>query len=202
MKRLLLVSFILLIAGSLLASNMGFKLSYGLTNTGSYQLNWVSLPYYWGTSATASTVCSDIGGNAFSITYWDRPTEGNISWLCSGVGTDFTIAPGEAIAVKVSSPTTWTIVGSHNPTQILALANTGSYQLNWVSVPYHTLRTNASGICTDVGSNAFSITYWDRTTEGNISWLCSGVGTDFTLTPGEGIAVKVSSPTNWTPSHY
>jgi len=200
MKKFLLVMLVLAASSALLASNMGFKLTYALTKVGNAQMNWVSLPYYWGTGATASTVCTDIGANATQVSHWVKATETYEDWLC-GSGTDFTIAPGEAIMVKVSTATNWVIVGSHNPSQTVNLQKLGNSQMNWVSVPYHTTRTNASGICTDVGVNATQVSHWVRATEQFEDWLC-GSGTDFTITPGEGVMVKVSTATTWTPSHY
>jgi hypothetical protein len=204
MKKFFVVLLVLAASSALLASNMGFKLVYPLTSTGSYQLNWVSLPYYWGSSATASSVCTDIGGNAYSVSHWVRSSETYEDWSCTfSSGTDFAITPGEGIVVKVTSGTNWTIVGSHNPTTAYGLTKTGILQLNWVSVPYHTTAATASGICTDVGANSYSVSHWVRSSETYEDWSCVySSGTDFAIAPGEALAVKVSAATTWTPSHY
>jgi hypothetical protein len=197
---------VLAASSALMASNMGFKLTYGMISTGNYQLNWVGLPYYWGTAATANSVCADIGANAAEVHHWIRGVgnEKYESFLCGVGGTDFTINPGEAYLVKVSAATNWVIVGSHNPSLMVNLTSAGNYQLNWVSVPYHSTRTNASGLCTDVGANASEVHHWIRGAgnEKYESYLCGVGGTDFTLVPGEGVLIKVTAATSWTPSHY
>ena len=43
---------------------------------------------------------------------------------------------------------------------------------------------------------------WDTGSEAYQAWVCGSSGTDFTLTPGEGVIIKVTAATNWTPSHY
>lgn len=204
MKKFFVVLLVLAASSALLASNMGFKLVFPLSNTGNYQLNWVSLPYYWGSSATASSVCADIGANAVSVDRWVRPTEAYDDYNCQlSYGTDFAISPGEGIAVKVLSATNWTIVGSHNPGTGVSLTSVGNFKLNWVSVPYHTTAATASALCTDLGANAVSIDRWVRATEAYDDYNCVlSYGTDFALTPGEALAVKVSTATTWTPSHY
>ena len=202
MKKFFVVLLVLAASSALLASNMGFKLVRPLTNTGNFQLNWVSLPYYWGTSATASTVCSDIGVNASEVDRWDKVGEAYQAWVCGSSGTDFSISPGEAVMVKVTSASNWTIVGSHNPGAVVNLTTTGVLQLNWVSVPYHTTAATASGLCTDIGANSYEVDRWDTGSEVYQAWVCGSSGTDFTLTPGEGVIIKVTAATNWTPSHY
>jgi hypothetical protein len=204
MKKFFVVLLVLAASSALLASNMGFKLVYPLSNTGTYQLNWVSLPYYWGTSATASAVCTDIGANAFSVSHWVRASESYEEYDCPiAYGTDFSLTPGEALVVKVAGATNWTIVGSHNPGTSYGLTNTGTYQLNWVSVPYHTTAATASALCADIGANTFSVSHWVRASESYEEYDCPiAYGTDFSITPGEGLVVKVSAPTTWSPSHY
>jgi hypothetical protein len=205
MKRIFLIPVLVLsLCGLSLASNMGFKLNYTLKKTaGTTATNWVSLPFFW-SGANAQAVCTDIGAAATQIGRYDETTDTFVSWVCGNVGTPFTLTSGEAIFVKVTTDnTSWVIVGSHNDSASVTLKKTaGTTATNWVSTPYHTTATNAQGICTQI-ANATQIGRYDETTDTFVSWVCGNVGTPFTLTPGEGIFIKVTTDgTVWTPAHY
>jgi hypothetical protein len=206
MHRFTIFCFILVAASSLMASNMGFKLSYSLTNSGT-STNWVSLPYFWGSSATSATVCSDVGTGtqATEVGMYD-PASNSFSptWACGDTSnTPWGLTAGKAIYVKVSSGTTWTIVGSHDPSLALPLTNAGT-STNWVSIPYHTTATDSQTICTQVGGNATEVGAYDPATNAfTPTWACGDTSnTPWALTVGKGYYIKVSAVTNWTPAHY
>lgn len=193
--KLLLVTaaVLMLIVGTVaIGSNMGFKISIPLAAAGAS--NWVSIPYY-NSYTSASSIYNDITGAA-QVSRWDNPTGSIQTW--AGRGTDFAVTPGEAYVIKVSSPTNWIVVGSHNPSLSVSLAAGGAS--NWVSVPYHTTATSASVLFTQLGPNAAQVSRWDNPTGSIQTW--AGRGTDFPITPGEGVVIKVSSVTPWTPAHY
>jgi hypothetical protein len=184
---------VLAIGSAAIASNMGFKISIPLT--AGTATNWVSIPYY-NSYTNAASVFNDITG-ASQVSRWDNPTSSFQNW--SGTrGTNFNVAAGEAYAVKVSTATNWIVVGSHNPS--LALSLSAGTATNWVSVPYHTTATNAATLFNQITS-ASQVSRWDNPTSSFQNW--SGTrGTNFNLTAGEGIAVKVSAISSWTPAHY
>lgn len=190
-KVLLSAAAALMLIISLVAigSNMGFKISIPLAAGGAS--NWVSIPYY-NSYTNAASIYNDITG-ASQVSRWDN-TLGFQSW--TGRGTNFNTTAGEAYLVKVSAATNWIVVGSHNPSLALSLAAGGAS--NWVSVPYHTTATNAATLYNQI-TNASQVSRWDNTL-GFQSW--TGRGTNFNLTAGEGVLVKVSAGTSWTPAHY
>ena len=204
MKKFLLFAVVLIIAGGLLASNMGFKLTYSLTK-GRDGNNWVSLPYYFGSSWDAADLCTDIGV-ASEVGFFDEGTNTvNPSWICGDVGTPFTLDThaGKASYVKVASASSWTIVGSHDPSKTLNLTKAKDGN-NWVSLPYHTTGTDAQSICTEI-SNASEVGLFDEGTNTvSPSWICGDVGTPFTVNTniGKGLYVKVTAADTWQPAHY
>lgn len=179
------------IGSTAIASNMGFKINIALS-AGTAN-NWVSLPYY-NSYTFANTVYSDITG-CTQVARWNNPTSAFQSW--TGRGTNFAITGGEAYLVKVSAVTNWIVVGSHNPS--LAISLSSGTANNWVSIPYHTTAANAGALFTSITS-CTQVARWNNPTSAFQSW--TGRGTNFTITAGEGVLVKVSAASNWTPAHY
>jgi hypothetical protein len=99
--------------------------------------------------------------------------------------------------VKVSTGVNWIVVGSHNPS--LAISLTAGGASNWVSVPYHTTATNAATLFNSI-ANCTQVGRWNIPTRTYQSWV--GAGTNFNLTAGEAVVVKVNTGVTWTPSHY
>ncbi len=188
------VALMLVVSVATIGSNMGFKISIPLA-AGGY-LNWIALPYY-DSYSNAAAIFSDIP-SCTQVSRWDNPSGSYQTW--NGVkGTNFTPVAGEAYLVKVSVAGNWVVVGSHNPGFALSLSGNGA--LNWISVPYHTVDTNAAALFSEI-SSCTQVSRWDNTSGSYQTW--NGVkGTNFTLTPGEGVLVKVSATTvPWTPAHY
>jgi hypothetical protein len=205
MKKLpyLLLALLFFTTTGLFASNMGFKLTYNLKKTpGRTNTNYVALPAFW-SGSNAQDVCNDIGAAAVQIGIYDEATDTTTSYACGGGGTNFPLTSGQGIFVKVTTDNTpWVIVGSHNDTLSIPLQKTaGRTNTNYVAVPYHTTATNAQGICNQI-PQAVQIGKYDEPTDTTISYACGGGGTNFNITPGEGIFIKVTNATNWTPAHY
>jgi hypothetical protein len=215
MKRILFTVLLVVLSGTLLASNMGFKLNYNLTNSGTVQTNWVSLPYFYLTApVTAEMACDDIGGTCATlgnciVGHWVEATDTDVYWSCqTAKGTPFTITAGEAIYVKVNAPEAWTVVGSHDPSLNISMTNTGTVQTNWISVPYHTTALNAEDLCDQIGGTCATlgnciVGHWVETSDTDVYWSCqTAKGTPFSLTTGEGVYVKVNTPASFIPAHY
>jgi len=66
--------------------------------------NWVSVPYHT-TATNASTLFTQIS-NASQVSRWDNPTGLMQTW--TGRGTNFNLAAGEGVLVKVSVANSWT----------------------------------------------------------------------------------------------
>jgi hypothetical protein len=194
-KVLLVTAAVLMLIVSLVAigSNMGFKISIPLTITPAN--NWVSIPYY-NNYTTASSIFADITG-ATQVSRWDNATSAFQSWTGTR-GTNFAVTTAEAYLIKVSAAGNWIVVGSHNPGYAVPLTITPAN--NWISVPYHTTATTAGGLFAQLPS-ATQVSRWDNATSAFQSWTGTR-GTNFTITAGEGLLVKVSAGGNWTPAHY
>jgi hypothetical protein len=103
---------VLLIAGGLFASNMGFKLNYPLDKPGqngsASGTNTVALPFNQQTSlVNASDLASDIGAaNVVSISKFLRGNDGLFSY--PEPDGDFSLVPGASYRIQVSSNVSFT----------------------------------------------------------------------------------------------
>ena len=206
---------VVVLAGLAMASNMGFKLNYTLqTNAAGNNLNWVSLPYF-NNYTVAEDVVTDVDGDcgAGTVSNVKKFDPYNNSYTTHFPGSsknNFTIDTGISYGVKVSASCTWIIVGSHDDNYDpggsssvnLILSGGGISTDNWVSVPYHTTLSNAEDLCGEIGSTASSVRMFDTPNNSYTTHICGSTKNKFSLTPGLGVAVRVSSNTSWHPSHY
>lgn len=200
------------LVGIAVASNMGFKLNYGLTtNAVGNNINWVSLPYF-NNFTDANGIISDVNGDcgagtATRIIRFDTASNSFVTQTPGGKN-NFALTAGTSYGVEVSNPCTWIIVGSHDDTydpggtnSVSLVTNATGNNINWVSVPYHTTSSTAQDLCTEVGATATSIKYFDTANNSFTTVACGGKN-NFSLTPGLGVGVEVSANTTWNPSHY
>jgi hypothetical protein len=177
----------MLVAGSALASNTGFKLNYPLkftTATASNQ-NWMSAPTFYFPNGNVSValqnavdMCKDLNdfvvsnppAKVLTVGKWDTVNEVNVTQQCVSNKNAFNLVAGEGYAVvPVAANIVVNIVGSNNDTFAPNKGGTATYplqfstptasNLNWVSVPYHTTADNAVQLC---GA-------WNQQTSNNIS---------------------------------
>jgi hypothetical protein len=187
----LAVAVMLIVSVATIGSNMGFKISIPLT--AGYN-NYVSIPYY-NSYTNAGAIFSDVTG-ATQVKRWDNASGTFQSWNGTR-GTNFSVTEGEAYIITVSSTTNWVVVGSHDPS--FALTLTAGYN-NHVSIPYHTTATNAGTLFSQI-TGVTQVKRWDNASGTFQSWNGTR-GTNFTLSPGEGLIVTVSGTGTWTPAHY
>jgi hypothetical protein len=205
----------LLVAGGLMASNMGFKLNYGLLGPGAASASGTStiaLPYHQQTNlAQASDLLADMGGTTVvaSISKFVKSTDG-LSAYTGLAGENFTLVPGEAYLVSVKLDTNYIIVGSHNPNMMYTFDGPGingsASGTSLFSVPYHTTLTNAASLINEIDAQnapgtVASVSKYVKSTDG-LSAYTGLAGENFTLVPGEGYYVTVTSTATVTPSHY
>lgn len=216
-------------AGTLIASNMGFKLNYTLIGQGQATpegavsadgTNELALPDNRQSGLnTAKGLLTDIGASAQSIQKLIRSN--NSLCVYTGVkGTpctsDFALNSGEGYRVKVGgSNVSYVIVGSDNPSltytligqgQTVPEGGTSADGTNSYAFQYHSTSATAKDILTELGAGAQSV---QKLIRGNNS-LCVYTGvkgtpctTNFNLTPGESYRVKVGATNvSYTPSHY
>jgi hypothetical protein len=212
----------ILTAGGLLASNMGFKLNYQLKATGSALpeggtsasgTNTIALPFNAQTGLTnASGLRTDIGAaSTLSVSKFLRTTDlFQIYTGVKGSAADFSLVAGEGYMTKMSADVDYIIVGSHNPSLAIGLDPTGvngsASGTNVYAYPYHSTSASASALRNEIGAaNVLSVQKFLRGTDlFQIYTGVKGSAADFTLNPGEAYFIKISggSTINYTPSHY
>jgi len=173
--------------------------------SGNLGVNWVSLPFFNNT-ATAKSICTDIGANAASVAKYNVATDTFTTFTCLLTGPGFSTTEGEAYLIKVkNADTDWRIVGSHDNafTVNLKAATGGNLGVNWISIPYNTTATVAHDICTQAGSNTASVAKYNVANDTFTTHTCAlATINNFNLTPGEAYLIKVSADTSWVPAHY
>ncbi|HEX5045414.1 MAG TPA: hypothetical protein VFV75_21160 [Candidatus Polarisedimenticolaceae bacterium] len=207
---------VVLAAGGLLASNMGFKLNYpllapqvGVSATGT---STIALPdnRQAGVNA-ASSLMNDIGlASVANVQKFIEASDG--LQLYTGrkgtPGADFALAAGEGYFVKMNTTVNYIVVGSHDPSFANPLNAPGGGSAtgtNLFSYPYHSTAPTASALMNDIGlANVANVQKFLKATDG--LQLYTGrkgtPGADFALVPGEAYFVKMNTTVNYIPSHY
>jgi hypothetical protein len=205
---------VVLAAGGLLASNMGFKLNYplaatqvGVSNSGT---NTIALPdnRQAGVNA-ASTLQTDIGlASVTNVQKFLEASDGlQVYTGRKGSGPDFALAAGEGYFVKMAASVNYIIVGSHDPSFANPLNATGGGSnsgTNFFSYPYHSTATTASALQNDVGlASVTNVQKFLEASDGlQVYTGRKGSGPDFALVPGEAYFLKMAATVNYIPSHY
>ncbi|MEJ5165856.1 MAG: hypothetical protein WHV67_02370 [Thermoanaerobaculia bacterium] len=216
MKKLLFL-FLLMMAGILLSSNMGFKATMTFAPGGSNAW-WVSIPYYYfpqdvDSSGTVNSadVCAD-ATNLAGIFAWDSATGTPIGYTCGGIEDPFDIQKGRSYQFvgDGSATITWISVGSHDPTYQHSYPAGGSNAW-WVSIPYHwnpvdidsSGTKNSPDLCNEV-TNLAGVFAWDPATGTPIGYTCGGIEDPFDINVFNGYQFvgDGSATITWTPSHY
>jgi hypothetical protein len=214
----------LLVAGGLFASNMGFKLNYGLDSAGvngsASGTQSLALPYNQQTSLVkASDLRADVNAtvpNSFvQVSRFVKQTDGNQSYagLATDIPNDFTLTPGEGYTIVVSQPVNYIIVGSHDPGLVINLdaagTNGSATGTNSFAYPYHSTASKVSQLFAEIAAqggpgSVVQISRFVRQTDGNQSYagLATDIPNDFNLVPGESYSVVVANNVAYVPSHY
>lgn len=205
---------VVLAAGGLLASNMGFKLNYTLNATqvgvSASGTNSLALPDNRQAGVNlASNLMNDIGlVNTANVQKFLEATDGlQVYTGRKGSGPDFALATGEGYFVKMNTSVNYIVVGSHDPsfTHSLNAAGAGSASgTNLYSYPYHSTAATASSLMTDIGlANVTNVQRFLKATDGlQVYTGRKGSGPDFALAPGEAYFIKMNTTVNYIPSHY
>jgi hypothetical protein len=195
----------LVLAGRLLASNLGFHIEHTLLGPedSASGTNWLALP--WVPAAgldSASDLFVQLGGAA-TVEYVARvdPESRGLVTYTGGTENDFALSPGEGLVVKMKETVQYDLIGSHDPVSITlrgpADAMSGD---NQYAPPYHGTAKTASALIEDIGS-AFvdSVTRWVTDTDGIQSYTGTS-GVDFPLVPGHSYRVRVKRTVEYTPT--
>lgn len=224
-KRAFLVAAVglvaVLVAGGLVASNMGFKNNYPLDAAGingsATGTQSISLPYNQQTNInTAEDLINDIetvAGDPSAVSAVSRylSASDSLEGYTGFSGTNFSIVPGEGYLVTVNSSVNYIIVGSHAPQLPINLdgpgVNGSATGTTLWSYPYHSTAANAEDLINEINTAA------GASVVGAVSRYLAGSdslegytgfsGTNFTLVPGESYFISVTASVgNWFPNHY
>ena len=211
-----------LVAGGLVASNMGFKANYALDGPGANGsasgAQTLALPYFQQTNiVNAQDLISDINNDAGgavvdSVSRILRTTDLKDTYSLNTGGNNFAVAPGEGYIVVVTTSANYIIVGSHNPSLGINLDSPGTNGSNsgsqlW-AMPYHFTGSVAQDLISDIEAQAGagavdSVARQLRTTDALQTYSLSTGGTNFPLAPGEAYTIVMTSDAvNYIPSHY
>jgi hypothetical protein len=188
---------VLFLGGLVVASNMGFKWAptWSVVNTD----YWISLPYR-GTWSTAQDLC-DLVPNSTLVSRFDPSASVRTDWTCP-FGNNFGLTPGEGLFIRVSASSSPVFVGSHDDELTIPAGGfTVTATDYFLAIPYHTTAAVADDICTEI-ADATVVSRFDTGTGVRADWTCP-FGDNFTVNPGESLAVRVSQPgPGFVPSHY
>jgi hypothetical protein len=211
---------VVVLAGGLMASNMGFKLNlplYGATEavppsgTSASGTNFVALPYNPQVGiVNARDLWNDLGADPNILI--SRHIKANDQFNFYGTSTDlppngWNLAAGEAYVVKLGNVSqNYIVVGSHNPGLAINLVGPGPGSgTNYYAHPYHGVAANAKDLFFEIGG---PIQQLNRHVKLNDSFdFYSIAGTNlppngWDLKPGEGYIVKVGANHSFVPAHY
>jgi hypothetical protein len=207
----------LVLAGGLLASNMGFKLnlplvagSVGVSASGT---NFIGLPYNQQVGqVTARDLFTDIlAGGSVQFLNKHRKIDDQFEFYTFGGGSlppnGWNLQAGEAYIAKVGANQNYIIVGSHNPgLSINLVAGAGSASgTNFYVHPYHGVAATARDLFLEIGGSVQFINK-HRKLDDQFEFYTFGGGSrppnGWNLAPGEGYIIKVGSNIGLTPAHY
>jgi hypothetical protein len=192
------------LAGGLMASNMGFKLNFLLNGSSSSNsgTNYVSLPYNTQVGInTAKDLFLDIG--AATIQKHTRSTD-QFQIYTFGAG-DFSLNAGEAYIVGMgSADLNYIIVGSHDPSAQVQLDGAGTNGsasgTNYYAHPYHAVSATAQDLFLEIGAATLQ-----RHNRASDQFQIYTFGApNFSLNPGDAYIVNLGAGQNilFTPAHY
>lgn len=205
-----LTSVIILFAGGLLASNMGFKIVYplkaqaaGVSISG---FNTLGLPYVRREGIdTARTLLINIGiTNVAEIDRYNRAAnQYDVYSLANPV--DYPLVASEGYFVKMAQDLDYHIVGSHDPGAVIHLIGQGESSVsgqNLIALPYHATAGTARELLMELGYlNVAEIDRYNRAAnQYDIYSLANPV--DYPLVAGEAYFVKAIHDFDFVPSHY
>jgi hypothetical protein len=209
---------VLVLAGGLMASNMGFKLNLPLVaaagGVSASGTNYIGVPYNQQVGlVTAKDLFLDIqkGGSVQFLNQHSKLTDGFEVYTFGG-GTlppdGWNLQAGEAYIAKVGTDQNYIIVGSHNPGLTISLVGAGAGSAsgtNYYVHPYHGVAATARDLFLEIGGDIQFLNQHSKLTDGFEVYTFGG-GTlppnGWNLQAGEGYIVKIGSDKDFVPQHY
>ncbi len=200
----LLIVPALLLAGHLLASNVGYRIVYELKAPPDAidGTNWLALPYENKPGLVdAEDLFNDLGGATFveSVARYVSATD-SFETFTGGPDNNFTLVAGEGLRIVMKSTVQYEIFGSHDPQLVVALPGpevtmSGS---SWLSLPYNAESTSAGALMEEIGpSMVQQIQRYVRTT--GAYQIYNGSSADFSLERGEAYYIRVNKSVQYVP---
>jgi len=207
------VTAVALTGSALVASNMGFKLNYTLSQGGAGSLtgqSTLALPDNRQTGlADAKNLMDDVGfANIASVARFLSASDTLQTYTGrKGGGVAFPLVAGAGNFVKMATTVNYIIVGSDDPTIAYTLSQGGVGSLtgqSFYAYNYHQTAADAKALMDDIGfANIASVAKFLKATDTLQTYTGrKGGGVSFALTPGEAYFVKMATTVNYTPSHY
>jgi hypothetical protein len=208
---------VVMTAGTLVASNMGFKLNYALDQPGGIAKtgnNVLALPDNRQTGLnTARNLMDDIGfASVTNISRFIAATDTYLTYTGRAPNpssSNFSLTAGEAYLVKMKTGVNYIVVGSDDPALSYTLSQPGGAAKtgnNFYAFNYHQTAATAKQLMDDIGFT--SVTNVSRFLRASDTYLTytgrapNPSSSNFTLTPGEGYLIKMKTTAVYTPSHY
>ena len=197
--------------GGLVASNIGFKLTYslkaaqvGVSKSGT---QGIGLPYNRQVGIdTAADLFSDITASGIvvqNIQRFDRKTDQNQVYAAGG-GANFALNKAEGYLIKVGSSGSYVITGTHDPSFVVKLfaaapgvSKSGTQRY---AHPYHAVSATAGELFAELSPYVQNIQRYDSVTDQHAVYFVGGI--NFALVPGQSYLVKVAVDTSFVPGHF
>jgi hypothetical protein len=207
------VTAVALTGSALVASNMGFKLNYTLSQSGAGSnsgTNTLALPDNRQTGmADAKNLMDDIGfANTQNVQKFLKASDTlQVYTGRKGGGTAFPLAAGEGYFVRMATTVNYIVVGSDDPAVAYSLTQSGvgsNSGTNFFAYNYHQTAADAKALMDDIGfANVQNVQKFLKASDTlQVYTGRKGGGTAFALTPGEAYFVRMATTVNYTPSHY
>jgi hypothetical protein len=207
------VTAVALTGSALVASNMGFKLNYSLTQPGALPVdgtNVLALPDNRQTGLNdAKALMDDIGfNNVTNVSRYIKATNAFQTYTGrKNGGLAFPLAAGEGYYVKMLTTTNYVIVGSDDPAITYNLTQPGALPVdgtNFFAYNYHQTAADAKALMDDIGfNNVTNVSRYIKATNAFQTYTGrKNGGLAFPLVPGEAYYVKMLTTVNYAPSHY
>jgi len=207
------VTAVALTGSALVASNMGFKLNYTLSQAGappSDGTNVIALPDNRQTGLNdAKALMDDIGfANVLNVSRYLKASNSFQTYTGrKGGGLAFPLAAGEGYYVKMSTTVNYIVVGSDDPALAYSLTQAGappSDGTNFFAYNYHQTGADAKALMDDIGfANVLNVSRYLQASNSFQTYTGrKGGGLAFPLVAGQAYYVKMSTTVNYTPSHY
>jgi hypothetical protein len=211
---------VLLVAGGLFASNMGFKLNKQLNFTGTATgINSLSLPFNRQIGIdNAKNLLDDIKNtgsptNAVAgVARYNPATNSPVFYTGAPADIAFNLSKAEGYLVQMTQNATYIVVGSDDPAFVVTFLGTGASAtgINLYSLPYHTTTTNAEQLRNELRAtgapvnNVGAVGNYNTATNSPVFYTGAPADVAFPLVAGNAYFVQVSGASNvtYSPSHY